>query len=433
MRRTGSVFFVVSIIALFYLSFLPVSASTSHVDVIQVKGVINPVTSSYIQRGISEAEEDGARALIIEIDTPGGLDTSMREIIQRIISAKVPIVVYVSPPGGRAASAGLFILLSGHVAAMSPNTSTGSAHPVGIGDQQPDQTMSDKITNDAVSFIKGLAIRYGRNAEWAERAVRESVSVTDQEALQIGVIDVRADNLNHLLELVDGREVILSSGSIRLETKAVTVKYIDMDLVERFLYLISDPNIAYILMSIAMTALFLELSNPGAILPGIVGGIALLLAIFSFGMLPVNFVGVLLVIFGFLLFLAEVKMVSHGMLTVGGIIAMVLGSMMLINSSAPYFTISRWVIAGVVLTVSSFFFYAVGKAVRIQKKKTTTGWEGLIGEKGVTRSDLNPKGMVFLEGELWEAESTNGRIEKDSAVMVTRVDGLKLWVTPTNQ
>ena len=433
MYRARLILAAAAALLLAFATSLQVTASTNHVDVLRVKGVINPIVSSYIQRGIDQAESDGSAAVVIEIDTPGGLDSSMREIVQRIISAKIPVIVYVSPQGSRAASAGLFILLSGHIAAMAPNTSTGAAHPVGLGDQPMDQTMTEKVTNDAVSYIRGLAIRNGHNADWAESAVRESVSVTDQEALQLNVIDLRADNIESLLPAVNGRTVNLPGGPVTIQSTDWTIQYLDLDPIEQFLYIISDPNIAYILMTIAMTGLFLELSNPGAILPGIVGGIALLLAIFSFGMLPINFVGVLLILFGFLLFIAELKVVSHGMLTIGGMISMVLGSLMLINSSAPYFAISRWVIAAVVLSIASFFFFAVAKVIRIRKKKVVTGLEGLLGDKGVTRSALTPEGTVFAEGELWQAQSVSGQIEKGSPVRIVSVDGLKLWVTQIDE
>lgn len=399
------------------------------VDVVTVKGVINPVSSGYIRRGLDAAEASGADAFVIELDTPGGLDSSMREIIQRILSAQVPVVVYISPAGARAASAGLFVLVSGHVAAMAPNTSTGAAHPVAGGGQEITGDMKEKVTNDAVGYIKGLATRRNRNAEWVERAVRESIVVTSDEAVNLRVADLSAPNIESLLTQLNDREVELASGPVTIHTSGAAIRRIEMDSIEQFLYTISDPTIAYILLSVAMSAIFLELSNPGAILPGIVGGISLFLAVFALGMLPINYAGVGLLLFAFLLFLAEVKVQSHGMLVVGGIISMTLGSLMLVNSSAPELEISRTVIAMVVVATAMFFLFVIGTAIRAQRRDVVTGVEGLVGHRAIARTDLKPTGFVLAEGELWEAIAADDPVACGEAVIIGAVDGLKLRVS----
>ncbi|TAK32730.1 MAG: nodulation protein NfeD [Chloroflexota bacterium] len=402
--------------------------TTSQVVLVRVKGVINPVTAAYIVRGIDTAEQTSARAVVIQLDTPGGLMDSMRDIIQRMLASKVPVVVYVSPAGARAASAGTFITMAANVAAMAPNTNIGAAHPVSGNGQDISDTMGEKITNDAVAQIRGLADERGRNADWAESAVRESKSLGERDAVRQNVVDLMAEDVPSLLRQIDGREVKTPAGPVILQTADATVVPVDMDFMERFLLMLSDPNIAYLLLSLAMTALFLEFSNPGAILPGVVGAIALLLALFSLGMLPINYAGLALIFLGFILFFAEVKVVSHGMLALGGVISMGLGSLMLINSSAPYMSISRPLIAGVVLAVALFFTLVVGAAVRALRKKPASGQEGLIGQIGVARSLLNPEGYVFIQGARWDAVALEGEIQTGEEVIVTGVEGLRLYV-----
>jgi len=403
------------------------SAEGPHITVLRVKGAINPVTASYIQRGIGSAEASGALAVIIQVDTPGGLDSAMRDIIQRFQASTVPVVVYVSPAGARAASAGTFITMAAHVAAMAPNTAIGAAHPVGGGGEEISGTMQEKVTNDAVAYIKGIANQRKRNADWAEKAVRESVSATEEEALKLGVIDLVAPDLPSLVASLDGRAVSLPAGSKTLSTTGAAIQSVGMNWMEDFLFAITDPNIAYILLSLALTGLFLELSNPGAILPGIVGGIALLLALFALGMLQANFAGVLLIFFAFILFLVELWVASHGMLTIGGIISLIVGSTILF-SGVPGLELSFWVEASVVIAISSFFSFVVGAVVRAQRRRATTGREGLIGKTAVARSALEPEGMVFVEGERWEAIVDDGRVEPGEEVIVRSIDGLKLRV-----
>ncbi|MBI5956344.1 MAG: nodulation protein NfeD [Chloroflexi bacterium] len=430
-RLLASLVLLVGIWLVFY--HLARAQTAGHVDVLTVKGPINPVVAGYIDRGIKEAERDGAVCLIIEMDTPGGLMDAMRDIVQDIVSARVPVVVYVSPPGARAASAGVFIAMASHVSAMAPNTNIGAAHPVDTSGGEIPATMNQKVTNDAVASVRSLAERRGRNADWAEKAVRESISSPEREALEQRVVDLVTDNLTTLLVDLEGRSVTLASGAVALHTKGAAVNRIAMTPVESFLDLISNPNIAYILMVLGVNGLIFELSNPGAILPGVVGGICLLLAFYALGTLPINYAGLALIIFAFVLFIVEVKAPTHGLLTTGGIIAMFLGSLLLISSTAPYFTISRELIAAVVGLTAAFFVFVVGAALRAQRRRVTTGREGLVGQVGVAQAALAPSGPILIDGELWEATSLSGRIEPGQRVRVIEVDGLRLKVKAQEQ
>ena len=404
-----------------------VGAATPGIDVLQVKGTINPVLVGYIDRGIGLAEGHGATACIIELDTPGGLDTSMRDIVQRVLEADVPVVVYV-PPGCRAASAGAFITLAAHVAAMGPGTEIGAAHPVAIGEDGMDETMEEKVVNDAVAYIRDIAEHRGRNADWAEAAVRESRSSPSSEALELGVIDIVADNMDDLLSQLDGRQVTMLSGEVvTLETVGVNTNYIGMGVVERFMFAISDPNIAYILLSIGMLGIMLELFSPGAILPGVVGAICLFLSFYALGMLPVNYSGIILIVLAFALFVAEFFIASHGLLAVGGLASLTIGSMMLMAS--PLFQISPGVIAGVVIVIAAFLVLVVVAVVRTQRTRQQTGRDAMVGEVAVARTPLGPTGTVFVHGERWEATVDEGRVEPGEEVFITGVDGLKLRVT----
>lgn len=413
------------------LTWSSVAAQSSNtVNVVSIKGVINPVIAGYVVRSIDLAEQQGAHAIVLEIDTPGGLDTSMQEIIQAIVGSKVPVIAYVSPQGGRAASAGAFIVMASHIAAMAPNTNIGAAHPVAMGDQQMDETMTAKVTNDAVARIKSLAERRGRNVEWAEKAVRESVSATEKEALDLHIVEYIANDLQSLLQQVDGREVTLDSGTVTLRTAGAVIVPIEMNMIEQFLHVISDPNIAYILMMLGINGILFELMNPGAIFPGVVGVISLLLAFFSLGALPVNYAGVGLIILAFILFVLDVKMPTHGILTAGGVVSMVLGSLILLHTDAPYFSISWSVIAGVVIATASFFFLAITAVARTYRKQATTGREGLLNAVGIARTDLNPDGVVLMQGENWDATVEAEPVAKGAKVIVTAVDGLHLTVKP---
>ncbi len=414
------------------LAAISVKAASPTVDVLYVKGTINPVLVGYIQRGLKHAEESNAAAFIIQLDTPGGLDTAMRDIIKDIIAARVPVVVYVSPSGARAASAGVFITVAAHVAAMAPNSNIGAAHPVSIGtggEAQISKTMEEKIVNDAAAYIRSIAQSHGRNMEWAEKAVRESVSATEQEALKLNVIDMVATDLNALVSQLDGKQVTMFGGDvITLNTKGAYINNIGMNGVEKFLYTISDPNIAYILLSLGTLGIMAELYNPGLIFPGVIGGISLLLAFYSLGMLPVNYAGVLLIVLAFGLFIAELFTHSFGLLTAGGITSLVLGSLILFKGG-PLFQINPGLIVTVVVIIAAFFAFVVSRVIKAHRRQATTGREELVGKTAVVKVSLDPEGMVLFKGERWTAVSEAGRIEPGEEVVVTKVDGLKLYVS----
>jgi len=402
------------------------------IDVLTVKGTINPVLVDYIGRGIEQAEETGASAVVIQMDTPGGLDTAMRDIIQKIINARVPVVVYVSPAGARAASAGAYITLSAHVAVMAPNTAIGAATPValgGDGEAQMSEEMKRKIINDAIAYIKDLASRHGRNAEWAEKAVREGVSATSEEALALNVVDMVSPDLNSLIAQLDGRTVTLIDGrEIVMDTQGATVNYVEMKLVEDFLYTIADPNIAYLLLSLAMLGIMVEIFNPGLIFPGVVGAISLLLAFFSLGVLPVNWAGVLLIALAFGLFIGEVLTTTFGLFTAGGVISLVIGSLILFKGASPVFRVDPGLIAAVTIVIAGVFAFVINRAIRAHRKQAATGREELIGKRAVVKEALDPEGTVFYKGERWAAISDKDKIETGAEVIITAVDGLTLHV-----
>jgi membrane-bound serine protease (ClpP class) len=408
---------------------LSASASATTVTRIVIDGVINPVAAKYIAESIKTAVDNGSQALVIEMDTPGGLMASTHVIVKDILASAVPIVVYVAPSGARAASAGTFITLSANIAAMAPGTRIGAAHPVSIGgtetskDTTQSSVMDEKILNDTVAFIRSIAEKRGRNADWAEEAVRESKSITDDEALEKNVIDLIAPSLDSLLTAINGDTVTLNLGERVLDTKDASIIEHGMSFRYRFLDLLSDPNIAYILMLLGIYGLFFELYNPGAILPGIVGGICLILAFFAFQTLPINYAGVLLIIFAIILFLLEIKVTSYGMLSIGGVISLILGSIMLVNSPIPALRVSLGVILPAAFVTAAFFMFAVGMALRARLKRPTTGQEGIIGEIGTVEKVLKPRGQVLVHGELWTAEADE-EIEKGARVEVISVSHL---------
>jgi membrane-bound serine protease (ClpP class) len=405
----------------------PAGAAT--VSTLQLDGVISPIAVRLVSGAIERAKADGSVALVILLDTPGGLERSMRSIVRDMLNAPVPVVVYVAPTGARAASAGAFITLAAHVAAMAPATNIGAAHPVAAGGSQIDKESMKKIENDAAAFIRTIALERGRNVDWAEKAVRQSVSATEREALKLGIIDLVADSVPDLLSKIDRRQVKISAGTVTLRTKDATVRAIDIGWRDRFLHLITDPNVAYVLMMLGMLGLFFELANPGVILPGIIGGICLILAFFAFQSLPINYAGLLLILFGIVLLVAEVKVVSHGVLTIGGVIAIVLGSLMLINTPEMPLAVSWKVIIPVVGATTAIFVFAVSAGIRAQMRKPATGAEGLVGEVGAVRAALDPEGQVFVRGELWRAVSDEGRIAEGERVRIVGVDGLTLRVS----
>jgi len=409
-----------------------VQAESSRIDVLTVKGTINPVLVDYIGRSIEQAEDDGALAVIIQMDTPGGLDMAMRDIIQEIVNARVPVVVYVSPAGARAASAGAYITLAAHVAAMAPNTAIGAATPVamgGDGEAAMSDEMKAKIINDATAYIRDIAESHGRNAEWAEKAVREGISATSREALQLNVIDIVAADLNALIGQLDDRQVTLLDGTVvTLNTQGATVNYVKMKLVEDFLYTIADPNIAFILLSLAMLGITVEIFNPGLIFPGVIGAISLLLAFFSLGMLPVYWAGVLLIVLAFGLFIGEVLTVTFGLFTAGGVISLVMGSLILFRGASTVFRVDPWLIATVTIIIAALFAFVVNRAISVHRKQAKTGKEELIGKKALVKVGLDPEGTVFFKGEYWAAISDKGRVEPGEEVIITKVDGLTLYV-----
>jgi membrane-bound serine protease (ClpP class) len=396
------------------------------VHVIRVDGPIGPVTSDYITTEIERAEDEGASCLVIEIDTPGGLDTSMRAIIRDVLGARLPVVLYVSPSGARCASAGVFIAMSADGVGMAPGTSIGAAHPVTIGQGEADDATMDKIVNDSASYIKSLAAKRGRNEEWAEKAVRESATATADEALDLGIIDVVAETLDQLLEAVHGMTVDDTKGGT-IDTEGALVRRLEMGIRYRLLSLLANPNVAYMLLILGFYGIFFELSNPGSIFPGVLGAIFLIMAFFSFQMLPINYAGVILIILALGFFLAEIWVTSGGLLTIGGGVAMFLGSLMLIESPAPFLRVSLKVIIPAVLVTAGFFAFAVGAGLRAQRKRVATGREGLVGEMGTASTDLSPAGQVFVHGEIWSAISESP-VSKGEDVEVISIEGMKLRV-----
>ncbi|GAQ94881.1 membrane-bound serine protease [Thermodesulfovibrio aggregans] len=403
------------------------SAHAKEIIVLTVNGVINPPHAEYTIKGIKKAHETKAEAVIIQLDTPGGLDTSMRSIVKEMLNSQIPIIVYVSPKGARAASAGAFITLAAHIAAMAPGTNIGAAHPVAIGEKM-DKTMAEKVTNDAVAYIKSIAKQRGRNIEWAEQAVRKSISSTETEALKLKVIDLIADDLDSLIKEINGMKVKTIYGEVTLNTKTAKINKIEMNFRERLLNFISDPNIAYILLMIGIYGIIFELSNPGAILPGVIGAISLILAFYSLQTLPINYAAAGLILLGVILFILELKFTSHGLLTLGGVICFILGSIMLFDTANPLFKLSLSVIIPVTAVTAMFFGILLRLAYKAHKRKPVTGVEELIGMKGIAKTDIDrQRGMVMVHGELWQAISDH-EIKKDEEIIVEEVIGLTLKV-----
>lgn len=409
-------------------------AVAAEVLVLDVQDAISPATSAYIVHGIDDAVEGGYEAIVIRIDTPGGLDTAMRDIIQKEMNAPVPVVVYVAPKGARAASAGAIITLAADVAAMAPGTNIGAAHPVSIGgvggkeEEGQDSTMLEKVTNDAVAYARSIARERGRNEQWAEDAVKQSISTPAHEALELGVIDLMADNLDDLLASIDGREVTKNDTTFVLKTARASVVEKPMNFRDRLLAAISNPNVAYILMLIGLAGVYFELSSPGAILPGVIGGICLILAFFAFQTLPVNYAGVALIILATILFIAEIKVPSFGLLTVGGIISMVLGSILLFRTPEMSAQVSMGVIMPVTMTFVAFFVTCVYLVIKVHRTRPLTGSQGLMGETGVVYSwGADGTGKIFCHGEYWNAHGPESLAPGDE-VQVSRMEGMALFV-----
>ncbi len=399
-------------------------ADTGDIYVMEVSGTINPGLAEYVIRSMEKASSEGAACLVIQLDTPGGLALSMRSIIMAMLASEIPVVVYVSPSGARAASAGVMITLASDVAAMAPSTNIGAAHPVNLGQKEMDKTMADKVVNDMVAYTKSITEKRGRNSEWAEKAIRESVSVTEKEALELKVIDLIAEDLDDLIEKIDGRD-LKEKGILR--TKGVKRVVLTESFRDKILKTLSDPNIAYLLMMIGMAGLYFELSHPGAIFPGVIGAISLILAFFAFQTLPVNYAGILLIAVALILFILEMKVTSYGLLSLGGVISLFLGSLMLFEGTGPEMRLSWSVLIPTVLMVSGFFVVVAGLVFRSQISKPRTGDKGLIGEIGVVRERLAPNGKVFVHGELWNAEAPEP-IEVGAKIRVIGLDQLVLKV-----
>jgi membrane-bound serine protease (ClpP class) len=427
-RKKGLILF--SVFFLFFLASVISGQVQEKAPIysIEVDAIINPATAKFITDSIDEAAQQGAQCLIIQLDTPGGLMESMRIIVKKILASNIPIIVYVAPGGARAASAGVFITIAAHIAVMAPGTHIGAAHPVTLGAEgKESKTMTEKVVNDAVADIKATAKTRGRNVDWAEKAVRKSVSITDEEALKLKVIDFISPDLQDLLTKIDGKVVKFDGVTRTLLTKGVKPRSIQMSWRDRLLDIISNPTIAYILLMLGIYGIFFELSSPGAILPGVVGGIFLILAFYALQMLPVNYAGLALIFFAIILFIAEIKVVSHGLLAVGGVISLLLGSLMLFQSPGEYMKISLSVIIPAVLVSAGFFIFATTKAVKARLTKPTTGMEGLVGEVGIASTTIAPEGKISIHGEFWNVISDQ-TVEKGEKVQVIGSANLKLKV-----
>ena len=411
------------------LVFLPHSASAKspHVNVVKIDSIINPVVVEFIAESIERSSKDGAECLIIQLDTPGGLDLSMRKIVKDMFNADMPIIVYVSPGGAGAASAGVMITMASNIAAMAPGTNIGAAHPVTMGGQKTDKEMEKKVVNDAAAYIKSIAEKRGRNAQWAEEAVRKSVSVTEKEALKLKIIDLIAPDIKTLLEKINGKQVKTEKGTFTLNTKNAEPVFINMGIRHNILNVLSNPDIAYVLMMIGFLGLYFELAHPGVIFPGVIGAVSLILAFFAFQTLPINYAGILLIVLAIILFIVEVKVTSFGLLTIGGIVSMLLGSLMLFESPVPYLRVSWFVLIPVVLGTSALFILSATLAFRAYLSKPTTGMEGLVGEIGTAKTEVLREGKVSIDGEYWNAYS-DGVIPEGEKVRVLKVDSLRLKV-----
>jgi membrane-bound serine protease (ClpP class) len=396
----------------FILSFLIILGSATSIQakvlIINLNAAIHPVTAEFVLKSLEKARQEQAKLLIIKLNTPGGLDSSMREIIEGIVNSPVPVVAYVSPYGARAASAGFFISVSCDVFAMAPGTTTGAAHPVSVAltGQNTDKTMEEKVTHDAAAYIRTLAGKRDRNIQMADDAVRKSLSYTEQEALKGQMIDLVANSENELIQALDGRKIKRFNGQIEeLRLKDEPLVEIPLTFRQKFLMAIANPNLAYILLMVGLLGLYFEFANPGAVLPGVIGGISLLLAFFSFQILPINYVGLLLILLGTVLFIAEVKVHSYGALTMGGIISLLLGSIMLIKAPIPELRPSLKYIIPVALGVSLVFILLVYLVIKVHTRRTLTGKEGMVGEIGTALTSFAPDGKVFVHGEIWRAVS----------------------------
>ena len=422
------------------LSFLIFSTSTtfaqptSVIYLLNVEGTIDPITAQYMIEGIRKANDNQAECVIIQMDTPGGLDESMRNIIKEMLNSRVPVVIYIAPQGARAASAGAFITIAANIAAMAPGTNIGAAHPVAMGEGQIDEETKAKIVNDAAAYIKSIANSRNRNEEIAEKFVRDSLSITEQEALENNIIEFIAGSVDELIFMIDGVKVTTSEGDKKLNTLGKEIIEYKMSIKDLFLHSLTNPNIAYILLFLGIFGILGEFSNPGALFPGIFGSICLILAFVSFQMIPINFAGFILIALGIIFFIFEIYTPTFGLLTAGGVISLTLGSFMLTKDLAPFLKISTGIILTMIIATAAFFIFAVTKGIKIQWKKPIAGKESMIGMIGTARTDLNPNGQVFLHGELWQATTSDEKpVKKGEQVIVEALDGLRLIVKKTDK
>jgi membrane-bound serine protease (ClpP class) len=418
-----------AVLSLLLLAGTISSAKAGDVLVARMDGIIGPSSAKYMVNTIASAEADSAVCVIFELDTPGGLDESMRMIVKKIMASTVPVVIYVAPSGSRAASAGVFITMAAHVAAMAPGTNIGAAHPVALGiSGKIDSVMVGKVLNDASAYIRSIATERGRNAAWVEEAVRKSVSISETEALKLGVIDLIAPSTTTLLEALDGRTLKVAHAEVILKTKEATIINVEMSWSDRLLAVITNPNIAYILFMLGLLGLYFELATPGAILPGVIGAISLILAFFAFQAISVNYAGMFLIVLAVVLFIVDIKAATHGALTAGGLIAMTIGSIMLFNDPDPAMHASLQVIIPVVVVMGVFFAIGVVLSVRALRRKPSSGGSALVGQEGDARTPINKDGgRVFVAGAHWSANSGE-EIAEGKRIRVIEVKGMTLTV-----
>jgi membrane-bound serine protease (ClpP class) len=422
--RRRLLFSIVLVFLVFGFQFVQQGiGSEREVLIIDLVGPINPGNATFLTRGLGEADERGADLIVVRLDTPGGLGSSMRSMVKEILNSRVPVVVYVAPRGAGAASAGVLVTVAAHVAAMAPGTNIGAAHPVTAGGKDIERTMSQKVVNDMASYGRGIARDKGRNAEWVEKAIRESVSITADEALDKNVVDLVAEDIDELLERLDGREITLQDKKVTLRTKGLKKSHYEPGFRDRILKIISDPNIAYILMMIGMAGLYFELAHPGVIFPGVIGAISLVLAFYSFQTLPVNYAGLLLIALAIVFFIAEIKVASYGILSLGGLISLTLGSIMLFEDAR----VSLKLMMPTIVLIAGFFIVVSSLAFRAYRARPRSGMEGLLGATGLVRERIDPQGLIFIHGELWKAESGEV-IDEGEKVQVEGLDGLVLKV-----
>jgi membrane-bound serine protease (ClpP class) len=403
------------------------SFAGADVVVLQVEGVIHPVTAGYIINGIRHAEEQNASLVVFQLNTPGGLMTSMRDIISAMLNSPVPVAVYVSPDGAQAASAGFFILMGADLAVMAPGTNTGAAHPVGGQGEDIGKHMGKKVEEDASAYIRTLAEKHGRNIELAEKAVKESVSFTETEALDHGLIDFTASSVTDLLVKAEGRKVAKHDRETTLVLKGTRLDAYGMSAAQRLLAVLSHPNIAYLLMIFGFLGLYVEITHPGTVAPGVIGALCLLLAFYSLSILPVNYAGLALILLGIVLLILEIKITSYGALTVGGLASFIIGSLMLVDSPVPELRISMALIFTLTAVVAVVVIFLTQRVIKAHQAKVVTGEEGLVGETGEATSDVHTDGKVFLHGEYWDAHS-EAPIPAGSRIRVLAVEGMKLKV-----